>query len=47
MLMLSILNVIKKVIYFLSDAFELYYMDEGTKDSYKYANGTYKYKRYI
>ncbi len=42
-----IFNVIKKIFYFLSDAFELYYMEEGSKNTYKYFDSTYKYQKYL
>lgn len=47
MLILYILSAIKNIIHFLSEAFELYYMDETENDTYKYFDSTYKYKKYL
>lgn len=45
--LMVLLNMFKEIIVFLSEAFELYYMDERSGNTYKSLESTYEYKKYL
>lgn len=45
--MLKIAYLIKRIILFLSDSFELYFVSGDSEDTYKRLNNTYVYKKLL